>query len=105
MVLRARLFLLESQFACRIEDRDKAARAVYRAVRMLRSAQLDDPDSLPLALLTAQALHQARSLAGIPAAGWREQEYGPHLQHLLKRLSDRAAELTEEQRRELSVLK
>jgi hypothetical protein len=104
MIQRARLFLCESQFACRVQDREKAAHAAYRAVRLLRSRQLDDPNRLSLALLTAAALHQARSLAAIPAADWREQEHGPHLERLLKQLSERSAELTPEQRRELSSL-
>jgi hypothetical protein len=104
MIQRGRMFIDESRLACRLQDREKAARAAHRAVRMLRSEQLSDPNRLSLALLTAAALHQARALAEIPAADWREQEYGTHLERLLKQLSDRSAELTPEQRRELSSL-
>jgi hypothetical protein len=104
LIQRGRLFLYESQFACRVQDRDKAARAVYRAVRLLRPEQLNQPDRLSLALLTAAALHQARSLADIRAADWNEREHGAHLERLLKQLADRSAELTPEQRQELAAL-
>jgi hypothetical protein len=104
MLLRARLYLYESQLACRFNRREQGARPASRAVWQLRSRQLHDPDRLSLALLTAAALHQARSLKEFPYANWNEQEYGAHLDRLLKQLSERSAELTPEQRRELSLL-
>jgi hypothetical protein len=103
-ILRARLLLYQSQFACRIEDREEAGRTLNRAVRLLRALQLSDPNRLSLALLTASALHQARALAEIPTTGWQEEIYGEHLALLLAQLAKRSAELTPEQRRELALL-
>lgn len=104
MLLRARLYLYESQLACRFKGREQGARPASRAVWQLRSRQLHDPDRLSLALLTAAAFRQARALKEFPDADWNEQEYGAHLDRLLKQLSERSAELTPEQRRELSRL-
>jgi tetratricopeptide (TPR) repeat protein len=104
MLLRARLFLHESQLACRFHGRGKAARPAARALRLLRPLQVQDPDRLHLALLTAVALHQVRGLAEFPHADWSEEDHGAHLNRLMKQLSDRSAELTPEQRREFLSL-
>jgi hypothetical protein len=104
MLLRGRLFLYESRLACRFQGRESGAGPASRAVRQLRYRQAREPDRLGLALLTAAALHQARSLKEFPNADWNEQEHGEHLERLLKQLAERAAELTPEQRRELSLL-
>lgn len=103
-ILRARLFLYQSRFACRVQDRDEAAHTVSRAVRMLRPRQGADPHRLSLALLTAAALHQARALRESPMSDWNEAEDGARLERLLKQLTERSAELTPEQRQDLSLL-
>jgi hypothetical protein len=105
ILLRARLFLYESRLECRSHNREMAARAAARALRLVLSRQKRDPDRLSLALLTAAALHQVRSLAEFPDAGWNEKSHGPLLDALLKQLSERSAELTPEQLRELSALR
>jgi hypothetical protein len=103
-ILRARLLLYESQFACRVGNLEEAARDANRAMRLLCPLQLSDPNQLSLALLTATALHHDRALAEIPAAEWNEGSYGAHLERLLQQLSERSAELTPEQRREFELL-
>lgn len=104
MIQRARLFLYESRLAGRSGRLGEGARAVARAVRILRPRQLREPDRLTLALLTAAALRQARGLADFPDAEWNEAHHGPHLDRLFQQLSARSDELTPEQRRELSSL-
>lgn len=104
-ILRARLLLCQCQLAYRAQDHEEAARAANRAIRLLRALQTNDPSRLSLILLTATALRQAESLAEIPTTGWREEIYGAYLECLLKQLADRYAELSPEQRLELSLLK
>jgi hypothetical protein len=103
LFMRARLFVFESHLACRSNDREKAARAASRALRLLMSRQENEPERISLALVTAMALHQARSLAEF-GSGWNADSHGPRLELLLKQLSERSAELNEEQRQELSTL-
>jgi hypothetical protein len=74
-------------------------------MKLLRSLQLSAPNQLSLALLTATALHHARTLAGSSGTEWSEEIYGAHLDRLLKQLTERSAELTLEQQQELSLLK
>lgn len=102
---RARLFLHESHLACRLESREKGAHPANRALALLRSRQLRDPDRLSLALLTAQALHQVRSLAEFRAAGWKEPIHSEHLARLIQQVSDHSDQLTPEQQRELAALR
>jgi hypothetical protein len=104
MLLRVRLFLHESRLACRFRGREKGARPAARAVRLLRSLELDQTDRLDLALLNAVALHQLRELAEFPDAEWNEEDHGAHLERLLKQISDRSDELTPEQHEEFSAL-
>jgi hypothetical protein len=105
LFMRARLFLYESHLALRHKDREKAARSVQRAMRLLLSRQENEPDRLSLALVTAMALHQARGLADLEETGWNAKNHGPRLELLLKQLTERSAELNEEQRRELSAIR
>jgi hypothetical protein len=104
MFQRSRLFLYESHLACRLQGREHGAAPAASAVRLLQARQRLEPDRLSLALLTATALHHARAFAEFPAAEWNEQEHGALLARLLKQLTERAAELTPEQRQELSRL-
>lgn len=104
LFMRARLFLYQSHLACRSNDREKAAYAVSRALRLLLSRQENEPDRISLALVTAMALHQARALAEFES-GWNPQPHGARLERLLKQLTERSAELSEEQRQELSALR
>ena len=104
-VLRARLLLYQSQIANRVHNPEEAAQTASRAMKLLRSLQLSAPNQLPLALLTATALHHARTLAGSSGTEWSEEIYGAHLDRLLKQLTERSAELTLEQQQELSLLK
>jgi hypothetical protein len=103
LFMRARLFLYQSHLACRSNDREKAAYAVSRALRLLLSRQENEPERISLALVTAMALHQARALAEFES-GWNPKRHGPRLELLLKQLSERSTELNEEQRQELSTL-
>ena len=105
VIERARLYVNESRLASRFNDLEKAARASTGAVRILGSRQQKDPDRISLALLTAVALHQARTLAVYPNSIWRENHHGPYLERLLKQLSDRSTELIPEQQRELEALR
>ena len=105
MIQRARLYLYESLIAARRQDREQAARAASRAVRLLRPRQLAAPDQLPLALLTAAALHQLRAHADASGSEWEEKHHGPQLNRLLQKLVERSAELSPAQQRELSLLK
>lgn len=104
LIQRARIHLYQSRLACRFQGRQAGARPVSFAVGLLRPRQLRDPDRIPLALLTAAALHQAQSLADIPATKWNE-EWARHFEDLLTHLSKVAEKLTPEQRRELATLR
>ena len=103
LFMRARLFLYESRLACRANDRERAAHAISRALRLLLSRQENEPDRVSLALVTAMALHQAHALSDFES-GWNPKTHGPRLETLLKQLAERSDELNEEQREELSTL-
>jgi hypothetical protein len=66
--------------------------------------QLQEPDDVPLALLTATALRQARILADRPETQWRE-EYATELDEILRQLEAKADRLSPEQQRELASLR
>lgn len=103
LIQRARIFLYESRIACRTRTRGEAARAISFALGLLCPRQLGEPDRIPLALLTAAALHQARSLADIPDARWRE-EYTAHFEKLVRQLEANRDQLGPEEKRELARL-
>lgn len=97
------LFLYKSRLACRRGERHKAGRPVYLALDLLRPLQMQEPDRIPLALLTAQALHQARAVADLPETQWKE-ENAAHLEEILRQLQAMSGLMTEEQQRELESL-
>ena len=104
MVQRARIYLYQSRLANRHQSRQAAVRPITFATGLLRPRQVRDPDCVPLAMLTAAALHQARSLAELPGSRW-DEESAQHLENLLAHLTDQAGDLSPEQRRELASLK
>ena len=99
-----RLFVYKSRLACRFDERHKAGRPIYLALVLLRPLQLQEPDEVPLALLTATALRQARSLADRPETQWKE-EYAAGLDEILRQLEAKADHLSPEQQRELASLR
>jgi tRNA A-37 threonylcarbamoyl transferase component Bud32 len=105
IVLRSSLYLLESRLACRLDEGSKAANLNSRAFRMLSSRQTQDAENLTLALLTARALHQARSLKGHTHSIWDDENHAPFLDRLLKQLTGRSAELSPEHQRDLAALR
>lgn len=105
MLLRSRLFLHESRLLERIASREKAARPATRALRLLRQFQMQDPDRLHIALLTAVALHRVCELKEFPHADWDEENDGAYLMRLIKQISKRSAELTPEQRIKFEALR
>lgn len=104
LVQQARIHLYQSLLSCRAGDRATAARPICLALMLLRPRQVQNPDSLPLALVTATALHQARSLAEFPDTRWGEKQ-ASHLDRLLTQLLEKADELTPAQQQELATLK
>lgn len=104
MVQRARLQYYRSRLDHRFKGQAQAVRNAAQAIWLLCPRQERDPDSLPLALLTAEALHHARGLAAFPETEWNEKRE-QHLNLLLKQLSKRSNELTPEQLEALSMLK
>jgi hypothetical protein len=101
---RVHLRLCESHLAIRLGTPREGAAPAAMAVGTLRARLRKEPDRLSLIMQTAAALHQARKFAEFPEAGWCEQDHGALLALLLKQLAERAAELTPEQQRELSLL-
>ncbi len=99
-----RLFLYKSRLASRCDERHKAGRPIYLALGLLRPLQLQEPDRIPLALLTAAALQQARGLADLPETQWKE-ECALQLEGLLQQIEAKAGQLTPEQQRELASLR
>lgn len=99
-----RLFVYKSRLACRFDERQKAGRPIYLALVLLRPLQLQEPDDVPLALLTATALREARILADRPETQWRE-EYATELDEILRQLEAKADRLSPEQQRELASLR
>jgi hypothetical protein len=104
LIQRAQIYFYQSLLASRLQERQAAVRPISFALGLLRERQIRDPDRIPLALLTAAALHQARSLADLPDSKWNE-DCARHLDSLLKQLADKAHELTPEQQQELASLK
>ncbi len=98
------LFVYKSRLAGRCGERPKAGRPVYLALVLLRPLQRREPDRIPLALLTATALRQARSLADLPETQWSE-EYSVQLDEILRKLEAQADRLTPDQQRELASLR
>ncbi|MES2924424.1 MAG: serine/threonine-protein kinase [Verrucomicrobiota bacterium] len=103
-IQKARIYFYQSRLVCRFKGRGAAARPISFAVALLRPRQLRDPEHLPLALLTAAALHHARGLADLPGTKW-DEDCARHLESLLKELTDKADGLTPEQQHELAALK
>jgi hypothetical protein len=97
----ARIFLYKSRLASRFGDRQKGARPIFLALGVMSPLQLREPERIPLALLTAAVIHQARSLADFPETRWRE-EYAAQLVEILQQLEAKADQLTPEQQRELA---
>jgi len=100
----ARIHLYQSRLACRAQNRKAAVRPISMALGLLRPRQLAQPDQIPLALLTAAALHQAKSLADFPETRW-DENCAIHLDRLLEQLAEEMEELTPDQRLELASLK
>jgi hypothetical protein len=105
MIQRARLYLCESVIDRRLNQLQNAARASTNAVRLLSSRHKRDPGNLPLTLLAATALHQARTLRGHSYSIWRDEVHGPYLDRLIQQLSERSGELSPEQIRRLETLR
>jgi hypothetical protein len=99
-----RIFICKSRLAIRSGERGKAGRPIYLALGLLAPLQRSEPDRVPLALLTATALHQARGLADLPETGWND-EHAAQLDRILRRLEVQAGQLTPEQQRELASLR
>jgi serine/threonine protein kinase len=104
MLLRARLFIAESQLAERKHQKEDAARAAGRALRLLCMRGFRNSESKALSLLTAQALHRARELSDSPAAKWDRAVHEPQLEGLLQDLAKCSEELTPNQQTELAKL-
>lgn len=102
---RAKLQLCESHLAIRLGTPRDGATPAAKAVATLRARLRKEPDRLSLVLQTAAALHQAGKFAEFPETGWSEHDQGALLTRLLKQLSDRSAELTPEQRKELDSIR
>jgi hypothetical protein len=98
------LFVYKSRLACRRGERHKAGRPIYLALGLLRPLQLREPDRVPLALLTAATLVQARSLADLPETQWREED-AADLEGIFRQLDEKPEELTPDQRQELDSLR
>ncbi len=104
LIQRGRIFLYESRLASQHNGKQAAVRPINLALGLLRPRQVRDPVRISVALLTAAALHQARSLAGLQGSRW-DGECAHHLELLLHDLAEKADELTPEQLRELASLK
>ncbi len=103
LIQRARIYLYQSRLACRASPTNSAARTIAFALALLRPLQEREPGKLSLALLTAAALHHARTIADLPATHWTS-DHAEHLARLLAELAGKSAKLTPAQRLELSVL-
>ena len=104
LIQRGRIFLYQSRLACRFKGRQAGVRPINFALGLLRDRQWNEPEQISLALLTAAALQQARSLADLPGIKWNE-DCAQHLETILKQLEDKADGLTPEQQRELASLR
>ena len=103
LIQRAQILLYQSRLACRNERRKEGARPISSSLSLLCPRQLRAPDRTSLALVTAAALYQARSLAEFPETKWTA-EHNLHLEKLLGQLTAKSAELTPQQQRELATL-
>ncbi|MES2657097.1 MAG: serine/threonine-protein kinase [Verrucomicrobiota bacterium] len=104
LIQTARIYLYQSRFASQHQSRQAGVRPIYRALALLRPRQIREPDRVGIALLTAAALHHARTLADFPDVGWTG-DHEQHLQSLIRHLTDKADELTPDQQRTLASLK
>jgi Protein kinase domain len=104
LIQRARIYLYQSKLASQHQTRQAGVRPIFRALALLRPRQVREPDSVAIALLTAAALHHARTLADIPEVEWTV-DHEEHLQGLIRQLTDKADGLTPDQQRVLATLK
>lgn len=101
ILTRARLYLLAAQAALTRHERATAAHQASLACAHLRFRQARNPDDLPLAALTLEALHFAAALSDEPAAQWTEAK-ASHLRRLHTQLSKQGAQLTASQQQILA---
>jgi hypothetical protein len=69
---RARIYLYQSQLACRTADRSKGARLISKAMEILRYRNFLRRDDTETVLLTAQVICQAKRLSDLPEANWND---------------------------------
>ncbi len=104
LIQRARLHYYQCSLECRGKNPKMGARSISFALGLLRPRQRRNPNDIPLALLTAAALHRGQGLADFPETRWDEGCVN-HLNRLLKQLTGMTDELTPDQRRQLASIK